>query len=106
MELKPPDPESVIIWFVIGAFATWGGIVRFLLQEKRTMNKGKTVKSAISQIIVSGFTGVLGGLIVFEYGGSNYMVFIASGIFGSMGDVGLLYIQSYFKKVNNNHRIM
>lgn len=29
MQLKIPEPDSVVIWVVIGIFATWGGVVDY-----------------------------------------------------------------------------
>ncbi len=36
MQLKIPEPDSVVIWVVIGIFATWGGVVRLLLQDTKS----------------------------------------------------------------------
>lgn len=47
---------------------------------------------AMAQVVVSAFTGLLGGLLVFEAGGSNYMSFVVSGLFGMSGSAGLDYL--------------
>lgn len=101
MQLKVPEPDSLVIWVVIGIFATWGGIVRLLLQKTKSKNLRDKASAISTQVIVSGFTGMLGGLISFEYGSSPYISFAMAGIFGSLGDTGLLYIQSYFIKRNS-----
>ncbi|WP_016584856.1 phage holin family protein [Yersinia pestis] len=98
MQLKIPEPDSVVIWVVIGIFATWGGVVRLLLQDTKSKNLREEISAISTQVIVSGFTGMLGGLISFEYGSSPYISFAMAGIFGSLGDTGLMYIQSYFIK--------
>lgn len=37
------------------------------------------------QIIISGFTGLLGGLLSFEVGSSIYITFVTAGLFGAIG---------------------
>ncbi|ELI7922735.1 phage holin family protein [Yersinia enterocolitica] len=96
MDFKVPESEDVIIWFVMGFFATWGGIVQLLIKNEEVKDKRNVMKKVLTQVSVSGFTGILGGLMIFEYGGGYYLAIAISGVFGSLGDVGLLYIQSYF----------
>ncbi len=48
-------------------------------------------RNALAQIAVSGFTGLIGGLISVESGLSLYMILVTSGISGAMGSVALTY---------------
>ncbi|EGT5658877.1 holin [Citrobacter braakii] len=88
--LKPNDIQ-IMTWLTVGIFSTWGGIVRYLLDVRE-----KKVRlnwfGAMAQVVVSAFTGLLGGLLVFEAGGSNYMSFVVSGLFGMSGSAGLDYL--------------
>ncbi|MFM1160033.1 phage holin family protein [Yersinia mollaretii] len=104
MDIKYPESEYIILWVVIGFFATWGGIVRLLIKNEEIKDNGKIIKIILTQILVSGFTGFLGGLITFEYGGGHYLAIAIAGVFGSLGDAGLLYIQSHFTKIKVDKR--
>lgn len=99
MNLKLPESEDAIIWFIMGFFATWGGVVRLVLKDEEIKNKPNIIKALLIQVFVSGFTGFLGGLVTFEYGGGHYLAIAISGVFGSLGDTGLLYIQSHIIKI-------
>ncbi|MBL9284962.1 holin, partial [Klebsiella pneumoniae] len=43
------------------------------------------------QMVVSGFTGVIAGLVSIESGLSIYMILATAGISGAMGSVALTY---------------
>ena len=47
--------------------------------------------NALAQMVVSGFTGVIAGLVSIESGLSIYMILATSGISGAMGSVALTY---------------
>lgn len=49
-----------------------------------------------SQIVISSFTGLLGGLLSFETGSSSYMTFAIAGLFGSLGSTALHYLWRRF----------
>ncbi|MBW7984813.1 phage holin family protein [Enterobacillus tribolii] len=94
MSPKTPIDTQFIIWVIIGIFSAWGGLVRYLMDIQGARYKWRWM-GAISQVIISSFTGLLGGLLIFESGASYYMAFIFSGLFGAMGSTALSYIWRY-----------
>jgi hypothetical protein len=86
------DKESMtwLSWAIVAGIACWGGLVRYLIDIRQS----KAVWSwanAIAQVAVSGFTGVIGGLVSVESSLSLHMVFAVAGISGSMGSVALTF---------------
>ncbi len=79
-----------VAWIIMLAFSCWGGLVRYLIDVKQNKASWSWL-NAIAQIAVSGFTGVLGGLVSLESGLSFYMILASSGISGAMGSVALSY---------------
>jgi len=96
------DKESVagISWLIVLAIACWGGLVRYLIDIK---NNKATLSwiNAVSQMVVSGFTGVIGGLISVESGFSLYIILATSGMSGAMGSVALSYFWERITGVKN-----
>lgn len=86
------DKESMagITWLALLIIAGWGGLVRFLMDVKQGKAKWSWI-NAFAQIVVSAFTGVIGGLISIEGGLSIYMILATAGISGAMGSVVLTY---------------
>lgn len=86
------DKESIagLSWIVVLVLACWGGLVRYLIDVKQNKATWSWI-NALAQIAVSGFTGVIGGLVSVESGLSFYMILAASGISGAMGSVALTY---------------
>ncbi|CAH3932275.1 drug/metabolite transporter (DMT) superfamily permease [Klebsiella pneumoniae] len=86
------DKESMagITWLALLIIAGWGGLVRFLMDVKQGKAKWSWI-NAFAQIVVSAFTGVIGGLISIEGGLSIYMILATAGISGAMGSVALAY---------------
>ncbi len=86
------DKESMagITWLALLIIAGWGGLVRFLMDVKQGKAKWSWI-NAFAQILVSAFTGVIGGLISIEGGLSIYMILATAGISGAMGSVALTY---------------
>ncbi|XGI77284.1 phage holin family protein [Klebsiella pneumoniae] len=84
------DKESMagITWLALLIIAGWGGLVRFLMDVKQGKAKWSWI-NAFAQIVVSAFTGVIGGLISIEGGLS--MILATAGISGAMGSVALTY---------------
>ncbi|WP_434462184.1 phage holin family protein [Serratia plymuthica] len=91
MIFKVPSDAQAINWIVIGVFSTWGGLVRYLIDMHHSTHKWSWM-GVISQIVISSFTGLLGGLLSFENGASHYTTYAASGLFGTMGSTALSYI--------------
>lgn len=92
MAKRMQDKESIagLSWIVVLVLACWGGLVRYLVDVKQNKATWSWI-SALAQIAVSGFTGVIGGLVSVESGLSLYMILAAAGVSGAMGSVALTY---------------
>lgn len=88
MQLRIPSEHAVLTWMIIGGLSAWGGIVRYLMDMRRN-NDTWSWTDILSQVVISCFTGLLGGLIGFESGASHYMTYIISGLCGSLGSTAL-----------------
>ncbi|HBV5762279.1 TPA: phage holin family protein [Klebsiella pneumoniae] len=86
------DKESMagITWLALLIIAGWGGLVRFLMDVKQSKATWSLI-NALAQMVVSGFTGVIAGLVSIESGLSIYMILATAGISGAMGSVALTY---------------
>ncbi|MGT3355633.1 phage holin family protein [Yersinia enterocolitica] len=92
--LRPVD-DFVLTWAIIGVLSAWGGLVRYILDTNNEEDEWSWA-AVISQVIVSGFTGLIGGLLAFEGGISRYMTFAVAGLFGAMGNTALQYLWHRF----------
>lgn len=92
MAKRMHDKESIagLSWIVVLVLACWGGLVRYLIDVKQNKATLSWI-NALAQIAVSGFTGVIGGLVSVESGLSLYMILAAAGVSGAMGSVALTY---------------
>ncbi len=82
---KPlPDTDSVFSWLIVGGVSAWGGIARYLM-ENRASGKKFSCNEVLSQVVISGFTGFLAALYAYEQGYSEFMVMVFSGLGGSLG---------------------
>lgn len=77
-------------WLILLGIACWGGLVRYLIDVKQNKATWSWI-NAFAQIAVSGFTGLIGGLMSVEGGLSFHMILVTSGISGAMGSVALTY---------------
>lgn len=96
------DKESItgITWLIVLVIACWGGLVRYLIDIKQ--NKATwSIVNALAQVVISGFTGVIGGLISVDSGLSLHMVFAVAGVSGTMGSVALTYFWERFTGIKN-----
>ncbi|MBK4715672.1 MULTISPECIES: phage holin family protein [Tenebrionibacter/Tenebrionicola group] len=84
------SPEPVF-WLMVGVFSVWGGVVRYLMDNQRRRRKRKWTE-AVSQIIISAFTGFLGGLYSFEHGNSPLMALITAGLCSTLGSTLLHWL--------------
>lgn len=102
MEFRVPPEASLLTWSFIGFFCAWGGVVGYLInmQEK---NEELNLLKVITQVVISTFTGILGGFVSFEYGASSYMTFVISGLFSTMGasSIKLLWSRLINLPLNN-----
>lgn len=92
MAKRMQDKESIagVSWLIVLALSCWGGLVRYLIDVKQNKATRSWI-NALAQIVVSGFTGVIGGLVSIEGGLSIYMILATAGISGTMGSVALTY---------------
>jgi hypothetical protein len=90
MAKRMQDKESIagMSWLVLLIIACWGGLVRYLIDVKQSKATWSLI-NALAQMVVSGFTGVIAGLVSIESGLSIYMILATSGISGAMGSVAL-----------------
>ena len=77
--LKPNDIQ-IMTWLTVGVFSTWGGVVRYLL-DVREKSAPELVRGYGTGCCVR-VTGLFGGLLVFETGRSNNILFVVSGSAG------------------------
>ena len=80
MAKRMQDKERIagMCWLVLVIIGGWGGLVRFLMDVKQGKAKWSWI-NAFAQIVVSAFTGVIGGLISIEGGLSIYMILATAG---------------------------
>lgn len=80
MAKRMQDKESIagVSWLIVLALSCWGGLVRYLIDVKQNKATWSWI-NALAQIAVSGFTGLIGGLISVESGLSLYMILVTSG---------------------------
>ncbi|MEL5589508.1 phage holin family protein [Serratia ureilytica] len=79
---KPlPDSDRVFSWLIVGAFSAWGGIVRYLIDNKAS-GKKFSWQEIFTQVVISGFTGFLAGVYGYEKGYSEFMTILFSGLGG------------------------
>jgi hypothetical protein len=95
MLTKTPVDTQVFTWLIIGCFSAWGGLVRYLMDTQGQPHKWSWM-GVISQVIISSFTGLLGGLLSFESNASRYMTFAIAGLFGTLGSTALSYLWRRF----------
>ncbi|MFB9156275.1 phage holin family protein [Chromobacterium violaceum] len=89
--IKPSDAQ-IFTWALIGGFSAWGGVVRYIIDVQGRQKKWN-IFGVFSQVIVSGFTGLLGGLLGFESERSYYITLAIAGLFGAMGNTAFkLYL--------------
>ncbi|CAI1527534.1 phage holin family protein [Serratia plymuthica] len=82
---KPlPDNGRVFSWLIVGGFSAWGGIVRYLMENKAS-GKEFSWHEVFKQVVISGFTGFLGGVYGYEEGYSEFMTMVFSGLGGILG---------------------
>lgn len=93
--IKIPENTQLITWSIIGLVSAWGGVVRYIMDVKNDKTEWRWV-GVFLQIVISSFTGILGGLLSFEIGSSIYMTCAVAGTFGAMGSGA---IDILFKKI-------
>lgn len=79
-----PNDTRPFFWLIVISFSAWGGIVRFLMNQKPT-DKTWSWITFFSQLTISCFTGSLGGLYGYEHGWSDYMTLASAGVCSTLG---------------------
>ena len=92
---KDPGGFGLTQWLLMLFISLWGGAVRYIIDVK-THNVPWSWLAAFAQMIVSGFTGLLGGLLCIERGYSEYITLFSTGICGAMGSIVLAFFWSKF----------
>lgn len=95
MNLKESVLNNLLLWLCIGGISIWGGIVKHIIDNRSRKMKNNS-RRILNQVIISCFTGMLGGLCVYETGGSESMMFLAAGISSATGNNILIYIRKRF----------
>lgn len=92
---KDPNSFGIAQWLLLLFISMWGGAVRYIIDVK-TNNTPWSWFGAFMQMVVSGFTGLLGGLLSIEFNQSLYITLFATGVCGAMGSIALAYFWSRF----------
>ncbi|MGK0600292.1 phage holin family protein [Yokenella regensburgei] len=90
MSSKEPNEPELTLWVIMMLLSAWGGLVRYLIRANYQNQKWSWIE-VTSQLIISGFTGLLGGILSIENGASDYMTLFFSGLFGAMGSATLAH---------------
>ncbi|CAG9412196.1 phage holin family protein [Providencia alcalifaciens] len=92
---KEPNSFGLVQWLLMLFISMWGGAVRYIIDVK-TNNVAWSWFAAFMQMTVSGFTGLLGGLLCIENNQSIYITLFATGVCGAMGSMALAHFWSRF----------
>lgn len=84
MEGNYYESSEMFFWVFALLFSLWGGFVRYLM-DRKTVNSRFSKAAVIKQVIISVFTGYLGGLYSFEYKQSIYLALITVGLSSTLG---------------------
>lgn len=90
MPNKDPGSYGLLVWVLIAAMSIYGGFVKYIIDTKTNKTAWSWV-AAFAQVAVSGFAGLIGGLISIESGLSIYYVLVVAGMSGTMGSVALSF---------------
>lgn len=91
MPFETPEDIHLWNWILIGCLSAWSGIVRYVMDIQISSGKWSWA-NVVFQIIISSFTGLMGGLLGFEMGASQYLSFITAGLLGAMGSSALIHL--------------
>jgi len=95
VDFTRPVPDDILSWswLVVCGFSVWGGIVRYLID---TEQQTRTFYGMLSQVVISSFTGVLGGFYCYEHQWSGVMTLAVSGICSTFGGGLLCWLWNRF----------
>ena len=84
-------------WIALGVFSTFGGITHSLVEKRAGRTKGFADECRLA--FISGFCGVMWGLVAHHYSPSDFFVWLfAAGMGGFMSLEGLALVATYIKK--------
>lgn len=76
--------EPELLWSTVGLFSLWGGIVRYLISHQKR-KKQWSWQQILIQLVISGFTGFLGGFYCYEQNYGPFMIIAISGLSSWLG---------------------
>ena len=84
---------DIIFWLIVACFSVWGGFVRYLM-DNASEDSRLSGRAIFKQIVISGFTGMIGGLYSYENKQSIYLVLITVGVSSTLGSSFLRWLWS------------
>ncbi|MBU9834236.1 holin [Rahnella aquatilis] len=87
---RDPSNNNFLSWVYILLFGAWGGIVRYII-DVRAGQISRGLIAVLAQVIISGFTGILAGLLSEGVGAAFHTTLAVCGISGAMGVTALDY---------------
>lgn len=82
-------------WLVVGFFSAWGGLVRYLMDISPAGARWCWM-AAVSQIVISSFTGFLGGFYSYEQQYSPLMTLVIASLSSTLGGTLLRWLWKHF----------
>lgn len=82
------------IWFIV--LAVWGGTANYISRIRKDKMKFSTVE-LIGEWTISGFAGVVTGLLCTEYGMSLNMTFVMVAISGHAGGRAIFLLEQLYQ---------
>ncbi|MCD4562236.1 phage holin family protein [Lelliottia nimipressuralis] len=79
-----PDDVQSISWVIVGFFSAWGGLVRYLMDIRPGKQRWRWM-AVLSQVVISCFTGFIGGLYSYEMNSSPTMTLVIAGVCSTLG---------------------
>jgi hypothetical protein len=87
----------------VGGFSAWGGIVRYLMENKAS-ERQFSWREIFTQVVISGFTRFLAGVYGYEQGYSEFMTMVFSGLGRHLQDVLWRKLFNFPEKESNSKR--
>lgn len=87
--------QPVLIYATVLLMAAWGGIVAYILNVQRGYAR-PSYKRLFAQIMVSGFTGFISGLLALDKQLSLPLILGIAGLSGASGNVLLSLLKQKF----------
>jgi hypothetical protein len=85
------EDSQTMSWVIVGFFSLWGGLVRYLMDIRPAGTKWCWM-AAITQLVISSFTGFLGGFYSYEQHNSVLTTLVFAGVSSTLGGSLLRWI--------------